>query len=215
MKPRPLPIVLLPLLLGATTFAGAQPAPQGDPKPAQTKPKDPSNGAFARADATLALFDQVDALGKLLPLVLTKAQIRDILPAIEKARAKELEIKLLDADEIAKLDAESAKAVQAGVEGGIYPGKELQGRISKVTGALALRRQIAFGEMVDTVHEALVKTMDAGQLKVMASLLKPDSYDPRLKPATMSETEKQKFFVRIVFLNGTAYDLLLRMSKDK
>ena len=220
MKARlPLALVLAASLAGGA-LAGVQGGGSGqdtktkESAPKDTTPKDPSNGTFAKADATLQRFDQIDVLGKLLPVLMTKEQIRALLPAIEKARAKELEIKLLDAAEIAKLEPDATKAVDGAIASGAYPTKELQLRIAKVTGALALRRQVAFGEMVDTVYDACVKTLDAGQLKVMANTLKPESYDPRFKEATMSEADKQKFFVRIVLLNGTAYDLLLRMAKE-
>ncbi len=224
MKPR-LP---LPLLLAlAAALAGAQtppPTPGGtdakdpapkDASPKDASPKDPSNGAFARADLTLRRFNEIDVLGKLVPVILTKPQIRALLPALEKARALELDVRLKDAAEIEKLDAEATKAVEAGVNGGVYPSKELQNKIIKITGALAIRRQLALGEMVDLVYDACVKNLDAGQLKVMANTLKPEAYDPRFKSATMSEADKGKFFVRIVLLDGITYDLLLRMSKDK
>ena len=168
---------------------------------------------MTKGDATLLKFNRIDVLGKIIPLVMTKEQIRGLLTAIEKARQTEVKTRVLDAQEFLKLDEEVTKAIEDGTTKNAYPSIELQSKIVKVTSAVAIRRQIATAEMIEFVYDAVVKTLDAGQRKVMANSLKPETYDPRLKPATMTDEDKQRFFIRTILLDGITYDLLVKMSK--
>lgn len=210
----PRKLILRPIALFAamtTVFALAQTTPP----PPSSKPPLPGTAAqreaIGKSVLTIDKFNRIDILGKLLPVNLTKEQMRALLPVIEKARAKEFEIRLLDAQEIAKLDAEVTKAVDSGIAKNDVPSVELQNKIRNVTRAVTIRRQIATTEMVEMIYEASKKNLDAGQLKVMANTLKPEL----IAPGTMAETEEQKikFFIRYIFLDGLTYDLLLRMSK--
>lgn len=212
------PLALFTLL--ASALASAQPAtPPAPPAGGQTTPPNTTalpgteaeRAQINRSGATLDKFNQIDILGKLLPVALTKEQIRALLPSIQKARQKEFEIRLLDAVEILKLDADVNKAIDGGADRNEVPSPELQNRIRKVTGAIFIRRQIATTEMIDAVYEACQKNLDAGQMKVMASTLKPELVSPGVK--VEGDEANIRFFIRYIFLDGLTYDLLRRMSK--
>ncbi|RYG44003.1 hypothetical protein EON79_15845 [bacterium] len=208
------------LAVFASAFASAQPAtPPAPPASGQTPPPntaslpgtDAERAQIAKSGVMLDKFNQIDILGKLLPVALTKEQIRAILPSIQKARQKEFEIRLLDATELQKLEADVNKAVDGGADRNEVPTPELQNRIRKVASAILIRRQIATNEMIDLVYAACQKNLDAGQLKVMASTLKPEAAAPGAK--VEGDEANIRSFIRYILLDGLTYDLLRRMSR--
>ena len=194
---------LLPSLL---LLAGTLGLAQSSPSPAVQE-------SYAKADAVLANMNRVDFLGKILPLNLKKDQINALLTALEKARAQERDIRGKDAVELAKLDDEVAKAVDAAIAEQNVPSVELQNKIIRVTKALAIRRQVATGEMTNDVYAVCARVLDPGQLKVMGEILRPDLVAPGTDRKAMGDADKQKFFIRYILLDGVAYDVLTKMGK--
>lgn len=187
--------------LGTTSGQGEAPLPGTEAQRAE----------LVKSSMTLDKFTRIDILGKLLPLNLTKEQIRALLPAIEKARKQEFDTRLLDAKLIGEMDAEVTKAIEAGIAKGDVPSVELQNKIRKVTGAIVVRRNVATNEMMDLIYAAAQKSLDAGQMKVMANTLKPELIAPGMKVDT--EEAKIRFYIRYIFLDAQTYDILLKMSR--
>lgn len=169
----------------------------------------------ARSEAVLLKIHKLDALIQIVPLALTKEQIPPILSAIEKGRQKWKDNQAVEAKELAELDAEAGKAVDNGVNKGVYPPREVQAHIAQVMAKMGEREAIVGNEIVDLVYDACNKTLNAGQLKAMEKSLKPELLDPSLHSDQMDSTAKIKFFIRKVFLVDAAYDVLLDMSKKK
>lgn len=165
------------------------------------------------ANQVLLNIDKLNVVKFVLPLLMKKKQIGDMMAAMEKCRAKENEIREADAKELLKLDAEVKKAVSSAVEKGDYPDKALQSKIIAVQEAIIVRRKIALNENVQVLEDAAKLTMDEGQLKVMVNILDPRSVDPSAKPDKMSDDEKRRFYLKSVFLDGLTYELLKVMYK--
>ncbi|OWU65112.1 MAG: hypothetical protein CBB60_006350 [Armatimonadetes bacterium Cent15-Ar3] len=180
-----------------------------------------STGAMAQtptknvqdANQVLINIDKLNVVKFVLPLLLKKKQIGDMMAAMEKCRSKELEVRESDAKELLKLDADTKKAVAAAVEKGDYPDKALQSKIISVQEAILTRRRIVVNENVQILEDAAKLTLDEGQLKVMINILDPRSVDPSAKPDKMSDDEKRRFYLRSVFLDGLTYELLKVMYK--
>ncbi len=165
------------------------------------------------ANQVLVNIDKLNVVKFVLPLLLKKKQIGDMMAAMEKCRSKELEVRESDAKELLKLDAEVKKAVTAAVEKGDYPDKKLQAKVIAVQEAILTRRRIAVNENVQVLEDAAKLSLDEGQLKVMVNILDPKSVDPSAKPDKMTDEEKRRFYLRAVFLDGLTYELLKVMYK--
>lgn len=163
----------------------------------------------ARSDAILRRIRQVEAIVNVLPVVFTKDQLKVVVPALAKARALELDIRKSEDTELLKLEAKLDKAYKDGIDKGIYPPDALQAEVATLVRALQIRRQLAMNEMIDMVQEALKKTLNEGQIKVMANTVKPEKIDPRLDPAKMSQDEKLRLYIRVILLDESSYELLL------
>lgn len=167
----------------------------------------------ANSDQTLLKIHQVDMLTQLLPLAIKKDQFNPILIAIEKARANEKKIRAMEDSDLEKIDPELGDAVKNGIEKGTFPSHDMEVRAATLLRAMGIRRQVALGENIESVYEAVKATFDLGQLKVMANSLDVSAFDPNLKKDKMDEPARVKFFIRQVLLDGVSYDLLIKLQK--
>jgi hypothetical protein len=178
--------------------------------PAQALPPTPK---AAKSEATMAKIRQIDVLIQLLPLNLKKNQIDRLLLQQEKAKESERKIRMLEDDDLEKLEPRVSEALKAGLEKGSYPPRELQLDVAKLTRAMAIRRQVAVGEMVDEFYKAIDEVMEPGQKTIMAKSLDIAVLDPSVKVAQMNDEAKIKFYIRRIFLDSTAYESLKELRK--
>jgi len=167
----------------------------------------------AQSDDVMLKIRQIDILNQLLPLAIRKEQFNPILTALEKARQKEKQIRELEDADLAKIAPDVTGAVKEGTEKGTVPNHDMQVRVMKILNAMAIRRQVAIGEMIQDFVDATATVFDDGQKKVMQNSLDKAALDPTLKPAEMSDDQKLKFFVKKVFLDTATYDILLKLQK--
>ena len=165
-----------------------------------------------RSDEILGKMRTMELTNQILPLLLTKEQLRDLLPPIEKAR---LAVKQAQAEEFgvqktyeAKLDA----AIKDALEKGQIPGRAMLIEMNRVLTALSMKRRAIADENVATVLAAVDKVMNVGQRKAAANSLDPKLFDPTLKVEEMKETDKVRFFVGEILLDPLAYDILVKLS---
>jgi hypothetical protein len=178
--------------------------------PAQALPPTPK---AAKSEATMAKIRQIDVLIQLLPLNLKKNQIDRLLLQQEKAKESERKIRMLEDDDLEKLEPRVSEALKAALEKGSYPPRELQLDVAKLTRAMSIRRQVAVGEMVDDFYKAVDEVMEPGQKTIMAKSLDIAVLDPSVKVAQMNDEAKIKFYIRRIFLDSTAYESLKELRK--
>lgn len=176
---------------------------------AQTTP--PSDKSQRSAEVQVKI-QKLSLLIQLLPLALTKPQLSDILLVLDKCRDKEKKILESEDDEILKLETEVDDTYDKAINKGVYPPHPFQSKVYTVTGALSTRRLIARGEMVDDIYQVVTKSLNSGQLKVMANSLEPKLLDPTAKVDDKDES-KIRFYIGQVFLDPFAYDLLVQLSR--
>jgi len=167
----------------------------------------------AQSDEVMTKIRQIDILNQILPLAIRKEQYNPILTALEKARQKEKAVRALEDDELSKLAPDITSAVKDGTEKGTFPNHDMLTKVAKALNQMALRRQQAINQMVDDFVAATTTVFDDGQKKVMENSLDKAALDPSLKPAEMSSDDKIHFFVKKVFMDSVAYDLLLKLQK--
>jgi hypothetical protein len=166
-----------------------------------------------RSGEILDKIRQIDMLNHILPVLMTKEQIRKLLPAIEKARAKVRDIQRLEAEDLTKFESKIDGVLARGFEKGEVPTRDVLNELHKLMAAFSLRRQIAAGENMEVVMPVVEATLDAGQKKAAGNSLHASIVAPDTKPEELTDEQKLRFYVQHILLDPAAYDVLVRLSK--
>ncbi len=166
------------------------------------------------SNAALANMRRIELLHYLLPLLLTKSQLNELLPAIERARDKVKQVQTLENKDLKMYQDEITAALKRGVEHGEMPAATLRGKIRGLLNAFEIRRQIATGENFDLVNEVIQRTWNAGQKKAAAGTLDPALFNLQSAEGKEIDDEaKLQLFVREVLLDDAAYGVLVELAK--
>ena len=167
----------------------------------------------AQSTQVLNKMRKVELLNQILPLVLTKDQILQILPVIERVRAKQKALTQKEHDELLQFDKNSGDAVDAGLKGQM-PDQKFVRDLEVFYEAVDISRQALMGENLDAMMAVLAKALNKGQLKVMANSLTVKFFEPDITTDEAKDDEvKERIFVREILLDPLTYDLLVQMSK--
>jgi len=165
-----------------------------------------------KSTETIEKMRQLDLLNQLLPLVMTKEQIRKLLPSIEKSRADVKTEEGTEADLIAKYAARVDQAVKDGIQKGDVPDKKFLVELNALIRTMSMRRDAIAHDNVDRVLEAMKATLNAGQLKAAANSLNPTVFLTGIKVEEMTEDQKIRLFIQEIMLDPLAYDILVKMQ---
>jgi len=155
---------------------------------------------------------KIDMLYFFLPLAMTKAQMREILPIIERYRADIKKIEKIESDEMGRMKADVDAALKAGLEQGKVPTNDLRSKISTMFKKFDIARNLNDQVYADKLFETCKKVWNAGQQKLAAQSVDLKSIDPSLKPDQMKDDEKIKIFIEQFLMSPAAYDVLAKMS---
>ncbi|MFY9233079.1 MAG: hypothetical protein WAO58_01315 [Fimbriimonadaceae bacterium] len=164
-------------------------------------------------EAMLNKVKQLDVMNQILPMLMTKEQIKNILPSVEKARARVKAAQNKEYTALKAFEARLNEAYKKAIETGQTPGRALQAEIIRMFQEKGLERMLIAEENTDLVVEALKKHLNAGQIKAATNALDPKVFDPSLKPEEMTSEQKLRFFVKEIFLDPVAYDVLILLGK--
>jgi hypothetical protein len=164
-------------------------------------------------DQMLLKLKQVDLMNHILPLLMTKEQIRQILPSVEKARQKVREAQKKEYEALKRFEIRLDAAHKKALENGVLPGRELLGEIMKMFVDHSIKRMLIAEDNTDAVVDAMKAALNEGQIKAATNDLNPKLFDPSLKPEQMKPEEKLRFFVKEILLDPAAYDVLVLLSK--
>lgn len=166
-----------------------------------------------KSDEIVMKMRQIDLLNQIIPLVLTKDQINQLLPAIERARAKAALVQKDEASALRKLDGKISEAIKKAIETGVAPPKDLLNELATATTAMTEKRLLAMDENTDAVYKVFSDTCNAGQKKAAANSFSPAFINPGVKPDQLTDVQKIRFFVDNVLLDPQAHDLLVALAK--
>ena len=168
----------------------------------------------AKSNQINAKIHEVDMLLQIMPLLLTKEQINGkLLPAIEKNRESFKKELIFEDDELAKMEAMLDEALSGAYNKGSYPPRKITGDVAERTAKLATQRRIFVGVITENMIETVKATLNAGQLKALIGSFDPRFIDPTVKPETITDDRKLRFFVDRVFLDDTTYEILKKLGK--
>lgn len=191
---------LLSVLLTLTlllSFAGAQTA---------------SAAQQDRASDILDKITKVDLLNQLLPLLLTKEQIKKILPAIEKAREQVRMAQAKEFEEMKKLEPAIDKALKEALENGEVVKAEVMKEATGTLKRLASARQFIAASNTASVLEVFKSVANSGQVKTAINSLDPRFFAPGTKIEELSDDTRLQVYVQEFLLHPFTYELLRKMS---
>ncbi len=158
---------------------------------------------------------RLQLVDQLLPVLMTPAQLKAILPAVEKARQQEVDLEARELRELKAIEADLDKELKAAIEKGILPSDEIDAKLAKLTEVFKLGRQVLVGSNVNAILTAMKANLSEGQLKAAAGSLNPLILNPNADPAAMSQDDKLRAWIQLVLLDRAVYDLLVEMSLKK
>lgn len=158
---------------------------------------------------------KTELLSQIIPVLLTRDQIRKLLLPIERCRGRVKELEKKEADELVKLEPSFDVALKEGTEKTISPKRETIDDMRNFLFAVRIRRLALAQENIEEVMTAFMGNSNAGQRRAAANSLNPKFFNPNAKPEEMTEEQKIHVFVSEVLLHPLSYDLLIQLSKDR
>jgi len=169
----------------------------------------------AHATKILVKVRQVDLLNQILPLLMTKKQLEDILPYIERIRADHRKTEIMEYDMLVKFEPMLDQAIKDGIEKDLLPSNDVFKEGIPMFTMFTIRRNAISQENLDGMMTLLEKTLNAGQKKAMTFAMKPTIVQSGIDPAKMTDIQKQRYFVDYILLDPAAYELLVKLSQRK
>lgn len=207
MRPPVSALLLLPVLAFAQE-GGTQDPPVAEPPPSAVK----RTAKEARAEAIYLKMRQVDLLTQLMPLVLTKKQIDQLLTALEKARKDQQIILDAEAGQMAAMEKEIDAALKEAEESGKYPPREIRGRIYGTTSKMSTIRMAARDGIMLRLDEAVLKILNEGQIRAMVGTFRPEELNS-VKPESVTDEMRRRAYVGNILLDPQCYDVLRKLFR--
>lgn len=157
---------------------------------------------------------RVYLLNQILPVLMTPAQIKKILPTVESARNAEKFQLEHELDVMKKYEAKIDTAIQNGLKKKMLTTGELKDELRLMLDTLGAERAKMIRVQSDKVREIMEQVLDKGQLKAATNSFDVRWFDPSADPAKYTDEQKLRLFIRMVILDPEAYPLLVEMSKE-
>jgi hypothetical protein len=176
---------------------------------AQTQPTAPE------ADRILVKIRELDLLNQILPVLMKPAQVKKILPALERAREAERRIQKDELATLKKLERVIDPALTAAKDKGQVPTRETLNEMFGALREMRLKRLLMVAEESENVLKAVEETLDEGQIKAAANSLDPRIGHEGMDVSKLSDRDRLRTWVRIVLMDPAAYGLLVDLSRKK
>ncbi|MCE9558634.1 MAG: hypothetical protein K8R88_06755 [Armatimonadetes bacterium] len=165
-----------------------------------------------RADEIMIKMRQIDMLGQLLPALFTKEQLKAILPVVEKGRKDAKGVEANEYKVLVELEKKLDASIKNAVEKGQMPKDDIRKEIRSTYKAFSLIREGLIADNLDAIIAVMDKELNKGQKKAIANSLNPKYFDPNLDTSKWEDDQKIRFWVRVVLLDPTSYELLTKMA---
>lgn len=165
------------------------------------------------ADRIALKVRKLDLLNQLLPVLMTKEQIRKMLPTIEKARQAEKDQTAKELELMKKYEGKLDAAISAAINKKQVTKIEVLRDLRAMVRGLSISRMAMVGNYTDIVRTKFVEVMNAGQVKAASNALDPRLVEPNADLSKLTSDQKLKLWIRSILLDPLAYDLLVELSK--
>jgi hypothetical protein len=161
---------------------------------------------------TLDLLADLDLANRVLPLLMTKDQIKALLPDIEKARKNVRDQEKKEADRLAALKPEIDKYHKEIFEGKIPP----QAFLDKMTALFKKFENERIGVKLANaliLAEAMNKNLNEGQIKAAVEVVDKIYDEQNRKWEDGTAAQKLQYYAITIFMGERTYDLLVKLSR--
>ncbi|HZH97655.1 MAG TPA: hypothetical protein VEX38_01675 [Fimbriimonadaceae bacterium] len=165
-----------------------------------------------RSEEIVSKAAKLDILNQVLPVLMTKEQLRKILPSIERARQLVREAEKEEYKALLKLEGKLDTALKEAHEKGQVPNRALLNEVFQTYNGLSNKRRLVADVNTGDVLKVFLATVNEGQKKAAANALDPRQFDRGIKVDEMKDEDKLKLFVREILLHPLAYDVLVKLS---
>ncbi|MFQ3668699.1 MAG: hypothetical protein SNJ74_09445 [Fimbriimonadaceae bacterium] len=166
-----------------------------------------------KSDETMAKIRQLDLLNHILPLLWTRRQINDVLPAIERSRERVRNIQRLEHDELVAFEKRIDESIENGINKQAVPPTQLMTELRALLISFSVRRANAAEENANAVLAAMKRSMNEGQLRAAAGSLDARVQERGLDTSGWTQDDRIKYFIKDILLDPQAYDILVRLSR--
>ncbi len=154
---------------------------------------------------------RLQILDQLLPVLMTKSQIRELLPLIEKARQSELDMEAKELQEMKAFEPKLDAALADSIKEQKVPKDEFVVEYLKLFSSFKNKRVLLVNVSSGSVLAKMREVLNEGQLKTAEKSLDPRLFGEK-DPEQMKSEEKLMLWVREVMLDRASYDILVDMS---
>lgn len=167
----------------------------------------------ARSDEILRKVRELELLDQILPVLMTREQLREILPAVERARQGAREHQEREFQALLRVEERVDAALERAYRDGDIPNQEMIREINNSFRGLTLSRQIAIRNHVIEVRTKMEEILNEGQIRSAANSLDL-SWMSAEEAEALTQEEKLDMWVQAVLLDYLAYDILVRLSRE-
>ncbi len=155
---------------------------------------------------------RLDVLNQILPVLMTKDQIKKLIVEIEKVRQtfKDNEKKELEA--LQKVEARVAAEVKRCTEKGDIPDEKLMAELGNLRSTFIANRGKMSVVNTANIYLAMKETLNEGQMKAAGNSIDP-RYFGVADPEKVSQEDKLRLWIQNVLLDAVTYDVLVELSK--
>ncbi|HEY3780405.1 MAG TPA: hypothetical protein VGL56_04925 [Fimbriimonadaceae bacterium] len=160
-----------------------------------------------------AKLHDLEVYNMVLPILMTKDQLKTILKTLQKCRARAHDLLTVQYKAMLTLESKVDDAISAAADKGAVPSPAIISSLySSSMVAVALRANL-LDDDVDDMYDVITKTLNKGQLQAMANSLNPKEFPELLKkPDEVKQEDRIRIYIRAVLLDDGAYPLLVKMS---
>jgi hypothetical protein len=155
----------------------------------------------------------LDLLNQILPLLLTKDQIKRLLPAMERMRAAVRETEDLQSKYLKQLQPKIDAALKDAYEKGLVVDRKLAAEAWATMTMLQVKVKAVADDNVEQLTAVFEDVLEPTQEKIAANALEPKLIDPTLDKSKMTDRDKLKLYVRAVLSDALTYDILIKLSQ--
>ena len=162
----------------------------------------------------LDMLAEIDAANQVLPIVLTKEQIKKLLPVIEKCRQNVRNQEKKEADRLKALKAEADK-VHAEAVRGLVPSQEFLDKVNKLFDTFDNEARGVIIANTIIILDALKGLLHEGQKRAVIGVVDKIYNEETKTWEEGSDERKLGYFGIRVLLSDSAYQLLVKLSMAK
>ncbi|QYK52968.1 MAG: hypothetical protein KF824_11995 [Fimbriimonadaceae bacterium] len=155
---------------------------------------------------------RVEILDQLLPVLMTKEQIKKLLPIVEKARQMEVDLQKKELGMLKDLEPLVDKELENGIKKQMLTSAEFNAEYAKIVAKFHTGRAGLIGMSTGMVYEEMKKVLNDGQRTAAAKAV-PAVHFPGRELNSVSQEEKLKVWIREVMLDRASYELLSDMAR--